>query len=159
MAVWQAQRVRPKAKHRGAVGNCRTGAQHRLSTGSSCGQDSCPRRARPSRCAGAGKALRSFLQPVTLALERQQGRAVHQSIQNGRAHRVVTQVFAPVLNDSVGGHHYRAAQFVAPMNHRLQQLGGTVRDAPGKEQIIKNQQVWLQHPLREAGADGQWTQP
>jgi len=44
-AVWQAQRVRPKAKGRGAVGNCRIGAQHRLSTGSPCGQDSCPRRA------------------------------------------------------------------------------------------------------------------
>jgi hypothetical protein len=25
-AVWQAQRVRPKAKRRGAVGNCRIGA-------------------------------------------------------------------------------------------------------------------------------------
>jgi hypothetical protein len=40
---------------------------------------------------------------------------VHQPIQNGRTHRVVAQVFAPVLNDPVGGHHDGAAQLVAPV--------------------------------------------
>jgi hypothetical protein len=28
---------------------------------------------------------------------------VHQPVQNGRTHRVVTQVFPPVLNNPVGG--------------------------------------------------------
>ena len=36
--------------------NCRTGAQHRPSTGSPCGEDSCPRRAGSSHGAGTGKA-------------------------------------------------------------------------------------------------------
>ena len=39
---------------------------------------------------------------IALALKGQQLRAVYQSIQNGRAHGVVTQVFAPVFDDSVG---------------------------------------------------------
>jgi len=52
------------------------------------------------------------------------------------------------LNNPVGGHHDEAAQLVAPVNHRLQQLSGVVRDAPGQKQIIKHQQIWLQHILR-----------
>jgi len=66
------------------------------------------------------KASSSFLKPVTFSFKRQQRRAVHQPIQNGRAHRVVAQVFAPVFYDSVGGHQDGAAQFVASVNYRLE---------------------------------------
>ena len=93
----------------------------------------------------ASQSRSSLPQAVALSLKRQQLRAVHQPIQNGRAHGAVAQVFASVFDDSIGRHHDGAARFVAAMNHRLQQLGSPVGDAPGQKQIIKHQQVWLQH--------------
>jgi len=48
-----------------------------------------------SNLLSARQSLGRLLQPVTLALKLQQCRAMHQPIQNGRAHGVVAQLLAP----------------------------------------------------------------
>jgi len=49
---WQAQRVRPKAKHRGAVGNWCTGVLVGCPHPQWCGQIGYPRRARHAQLLG-----------------------------------------------------------------------------------------------------------
>ena len=75
--------------------------------------------ARPCRSGFPRQTGRRLSESVALALKRQQLRAVYQPVQNGRAHGVVAQVFAPVLNNPVGGHHDGATQLVAPVHHSL----------------------------------------
>ena len=53
------------------------------------------------RSGGRSDPCCGLLHPVALALKLQQRRAMHQPIQNGRAHRVVAQVFAPVLDHPI----------------------------------------------------------
>lgn len=45
---------------------------------------------------------------------------VHEAIEYGRAHRIVAQVGAPVLHDTIGGNDDAAMQFVALMDQGLQ---------------------------------------
>jgi len=45
---------------------------------------------------------------------------VHEAIEYGRAHRIVAQVGAPVLHDTIGGDDDAAMQFVALMDQGLQ---------------------------------------
>lgn len=66
---------------------------------------------------------------------------MHQAIEDRRAHSVVTQMCPPVLHDAIGGDDDAAAQFVALMDHGLQQCAGVVRDGACDEQIVQHEEI------------------
>jgi len=66
---------------------------------------------------------------------------VHKAIEYGRAHRIVAQVGAPVLHDTIGGDDDAAMQFVALMDQGLQQCAGIVGNGAGEEQIVQYEQI------------------
>ena len=66
---------------------------------------------------------------------------MHQSIEDRRAHRVVTQVRSPVLHDAIGCNDDATAQLVALMDEGLQQRAGLIRDGAGEEQIVEHKQI------------------
>ena len=81
---------------------------------------------------------------------------MHQPDQNGRAHCVVAQVFAPILDHPVRSDHDGAAQHVAPVHHGLQQFGAGIGHAPGNEHVVEDQQFGLKaaRPTRWPSTSG-----
>lgn len=57
----------------------------------------------------ARKGFSSLLQAVTSAVEFKRVAMVHESVENGAAHGVITEVGAPVLDNAVGRDHGAAA--------------------------------------------------
>ena len=60
--------------------------------------------ARPGASIGGGlqgKARSGLFEPIALALELEQMRAVHKAVENGGGHRVIAEVLAPILNHTV----------------------------------------------------------
>lgn len=49
---------------------------------------------------------------------------MHEAIEDRRSHGIMPQVCAPILHDAIGGDDDAAAQFVALMDHGLQQGAG-----------------------------------
>lgn len=69
---------------------------------------------------------------------------MHQTVEDGGGHGVVSEVLAPVLHDPVGGHDDAALELVALVHQRLQQLATSVADAAGQEQIVQHQQIGVE---------------
>lgn len=72
---------------------------------------------------------------------------MHQPVENGGGHGVVSQIFPPILHDAVRCHDDAASEFVALVNQHLQQFSGAVADASGQKQIVKYHQIGIEQWL------------
>ena len=66
---------------------------------------------------------------------------MHETVQQRGCRGVVAQVGPPVGDHAVGGHHQAAAQLVALVDQRLQQLGPALGQALGQEQIVEHHEI------------------
>jgi hypothetical protein len=66
---------------------------------------------------------------------------MHKAIEDRRAHGIIPQVCPPILHDAIGGDDDAAAQFVALMDHCLQQGAGVVGDGACEEQIVQHEEI------------------